>query len=54
MIFVHGYNNIRELFLKHGDIFSERPNVYATEVIRKKKGMLLLFTLALYSVFKVH
>jgi hypothetical protein len=42
MIFVHGYDNIRKLFLKHGDLFSDRPNVYPAEVITKKKGILLL------------
>ncbi|XP_056011253.1 cytochrome P450 2U1-like isoform X2 [Ostrea edulis] len=39
MIVVHGYQNIRELFLKHGDMFSERPNAYPAEVIAKKKGL---------------
>jgi hypothetical protein len=38
MIVVHGYHHIRELFLKHGDMFSERPNVYSTVVVAKKKG----------------
>jgi hypothetical protein len=43
MIFVHGYDNIRSLFLQYGDLVSERPNVYLAEVITKKKGILLAF-----------
>jgi hypothetical protein len=50
IIYVHGYDNIRELFLKHGDMFSERPHVFATDVIRRNKGMLYSF----YCILSAH
>ncbi|XP_048776300.2 cytochrome P450 2C8-like isoform X2 [Ostrea edulis] len=40
MIIVHGYQNIRELLGKHGDMFSERPKGFASEVITKGKGLI--------------
>ncbi|XP_048747498.2 cytochrome P450 2C8-like [Ostrea edulis] len=39
MIVVHGYQNIRELLVKHGDTFSERPKIFVSEVIAKGKGL---------------
>ncbi|XP_062602734.1 cytochrome P450 2B4-like isoform X1 [Saccostrea cucullata] len=33
IIFVHGFNNIRTLLVKHGDIFSERPRSLATDLV---------------------
>jgi hypothetical protein len=55
MIFVHGYDNIRELLLKHGDMFSDRPCVYPAEVIRKKKGILLaVYVCIVFFFLKAH
>lgn len=38
VIFISGFDNIRQLLVKHGDMFSERPRVYPSEVIAKRKG----------------
>ncbi|XP_061185646.1 cytochrome P450 2C18-like [Saccostrea echinata] len=32
IIFVHGFENIRQLLAKHGDVFSERPRSLATDL----------------------
>nr|XP_011435294.1 cytochrome P450 2C50 isoform X1 [Crassostrea gigas] len=40
MIAVHGYDNIRELLVKHGDIFSDRPLTIVNGVLNKGKGLL--------------
>lgn len=39
VIFICGFDNIRQLLVKHGDMFSERPRVYPSEVIAKRKGL---------------
>lgn len=39
MIIVHGYENIRELLLKHGDIFSDRPKTIINGVFNKEEGI---------------
>ncbi|XP_062612824.1 cytochrome P450 2B4-like [Saccostrea cucullata] len=33
IIFVHGFDNIRELLVKHGDVFSERPRSLVTDLV---------------------
>ena len=38
VIFISGFHHIRELLVKHGDVFSERPRVYTSEIIAKRKG----------------
>lgn len=38
VIFISGFDNIRQLLVKHGEMFSERPRVYPSEVIAKRKG----------------
>ncbi|XP_062602732.1 cytochrome P450 2C37-like isoform X6 [Saccostrea cucullata] len=32
IIFVHGFDNIRALLVKHGDIFSDRPRMLSTDI----------------------
>ncbi|XP_061170599.1 cytochrome P450 2B4-like [Saccostrea echinata] len=32
IIFVHGFYNIRDVLVKHGDVFSERPRSLATDI----------------------
>lgn len=39
MIAVNGYDNIRELLVKHGDIFSDRPLTIVNGVFNKGKGL---------------
>lgn len=39
MIAVHGYDNIRELLVKHGDTFSDRPLTIINGVFNKGKGI---------------
>ncbi|XP_061185640.1 cytochrome P450 2C20-like [Saccostrea echinata] len=39
VIFIHGLHNIRELLVKHGDVFSDRPKVFPSEVLAKRKGL---------------
>ncbi|XP_052702725.1 cytochrome P450 2C14-like [Crassostrea angulata] len=39
MIAVHGYDNIRELLVKHGDTFSDRPLTIINGVFNKGKGL---------------
>lgn len=39
VIFIHGLHNIRELLVKHGDVFSDRPRVFPSEVLAKRKGL---------------
>lgn len=40
MIIVNGFQRIRELLVKHGDVLSERPKVFPSEVIAKRRGTL--------------
>eukprot|EP00105_Crassostrea_gigas_P017506 XP_011435295.1 PREDICTED: cytochrome P450 2C14-like [Crassostrea gigas] len=40
MIAVHGYDNIRELLVKHGDLFSDRPLTIMNGVFNKGKGLI--------------
>ncbi|XP_052702727.1 cytochrome P450 2C14-like [Crassostrea angulata] len=40
MIAVHGYENIRELLVKHGDLFSDRPLTIMNGVFNKGKGLI--------------
>ncbi|XP_055997286.1 cytochrome P450 2C15-like [Ostrea edulis] len=39
MIIVNGFQRIRELLVKHGDVLSERPKVFPSEVIAKRRGL---------------
>jgi hypothetical protein len=41
VIFVNGYDALKEVFAKHGDVFSDRPDVYYARHIKKLKGMFL-------------
>jgi hypothetical protein len=41
VIFVNGYDALKEVFVKHGDVFSDRPDVYYARHIKKLKGMFL-------------
>lgn len=38
VIFISGFQHIREILVKHGEVFSERPRVYTSEIIAKRKG----------------
>ncbi|XP_062572251.1 cytochrome P450 2B4-like [Saccostrea cucullata] len=40
MIIVHGYHHIREILVKHGDVFSERPKILPSVAVAKGKGLL--------------
>nr|APJ38062.1 CYP2AU1 protein [Crassostrea brasiliana] len=39
MVIVHGYDNIRELLVHQGDVFSERPITIGNAVLNKGKGL---------------
>ncbi|XP_061173044.1 cytochrome P450 2H2-like isoform X2 [Saccostrea echinata] len=41
MVVVNGMDTIRDIFIKHGDIVSERPDLFVTKVITKYKGVIL-------------
>ncbi|XP_062621579.1 cytochrome P450 2C28-like [Saccostrea cucullata] len=41
MVVVNGLDTIRDIFIKHGDIVSERPDIFATKEIAKYKGVIL-------------
>lgn len=41
MVAVHSYDNIRQLLVKHGDIFSDRPLTILNGVFNKGKGILI-------------
>lgn len=40
MIMVHGYENIRELLYRNGDMLSDRPNTIINGVFNKNKGLM--------------
>ncbi|XP_062621581.1 cytochrome P450 2C28-like [Saccostrea cucullata] len=39
LVVVSGYDTLRDVFIKHGDVVSERPNIFITTEIGKKKGL---------------
>ncbi|XP_048738009.2 cytochrome P450 2C28-like [Ostrea edulis] len=41
MVIVNGLDTIRDIFIKHGDIVSERPDIFAAKEIAKYKGIIL-------------
>ncbi|XP_048738006.2 cytochrome P450 2C8-like [Ostrea edulis] len=40
MVIVNGLDTIRDIFIKHGDIVSERPDTFLTKEISKYKGII--------------
>ena len=38
LVVVNGYETLREIFIKHGDKTSERPDIFITREIGKFKG----------------
>ncbi|XP_041347842.1 cytochrome P450 2U1-like [Gigantopelta aegis] len=40
VVVINGFHNLKEAFVKNGDIFSERPHLYFTNTITKGKGVL--------------
>jgi hypothetical protein len=41
LVVVSGYDTLREIFIKHEDVVSERPDIFFTREIGKLKGKLL-------------
>ncbi|XP_062621582.1 cytochrome P450 2C8-like [Saccostrea cucullata] len=39
LVVVSGYDTLRDVFIKHGDVVSERPDSFLTTVIGKNKGV---------------
>lgn len=39
VIVINGYENLREAFVKRGDSFSERPDIFVVREITKRHGM---------------
>ncbi|XP_048738007.1 cytochrome P450 2G1-like [Ostrea edulis] len=50
MVIVNGLDTIRDIFIKHGDIVSERPDIFAAKEIAKYKGL----TLSSGEIWKEH
>ncbi|XP_061173046.1 cytochrome P450 2H2-like [Saccostrea echinata] len=40
MVVVNGMDTIRDIFIRHGDVVSERPDLFVTKVITKYKGVI--------------
>jgi hypothetical protein len=38
LVVVSGYDTLREIFIKHGDVVSERPDMFITRVMGNFKG----------------
>ena len=38
VVFVNGYETLREVFVKNADKTSDRPNLYTLEVLNEKSG----------------
>lgn len=38
MVFINRYDALREVFVKHGNTFSDRPDVWYLREVKKKKG----------------
>ncbi|XP_062621583.1 cytochrome P450 2H1-like [Saccostrea cucullata] len=41
LVVVNGLDTIRDIFIKHGDVVSERPDLFAVKEIMKYKGIIL-------------
>jgi hypothetical protein len=41
LVVVSGYDTLRDLFIKHGDVVSERPDMFITNDIGKLKGIFI-------------
>ncbi|XP_063397375.1 cytochrome P450 2J2-like [Mytilus trossulus] len=39
MVFINRYDALREVFVKHGNTFSDRPDVWYLREVKKKKGL---------------
>jgi hypothetical protein len=39
MVIVNGLDTIRDIFIKHGDVVSERPDTFMTKEMAKSKGI---------------
>jgi hypothetical protein len=38
VIVINGYENLREAFVKRGDVFSERPDIFVVREITERHG----------------
>lgn len=38
LVVISGYDTLREIFIKHGDVTSERPDIFITREVGKFKG----------------
>ena len=39
LVVVNGYETLREVFIKHGDTTSERPDIFFTKEVGRYKGL---------------
>lgn len=43
LVVISGYDTLREIFIKHGDVTSERPDIFITREVGKFKGITVQF-----------